>query len=333
MAVTTIFIDSHDHLATTEGELKYLGAAAVINAKTSDTRFGTGEAANLCAILRSGLVTAQRAWVFGLAYRPTTTDVRIAEILESALPQSELRYGTSGFLELYSGGSLLQRGTHPLRQGVWGYIEWATFIDNTVGTSCVQLNGAVMDINVSGVDTQGQAANNGTRYEFGHDVGGNPQGDFDDIYVRTGATLGTGFFLGDVRVRAVYPDGAGASTQWTPDSGTNFERVDETTNDNDTSYVETATVTERDSYTFGDVPTDATIFGITLVATATRVTSGNTVTPYARVGGTNYDGTATATQVAVYKPSLPSLFLVSPDTSVAWTATEVNASEFGILKL
>lgn len=50
------------------------------------------------------------------------------------------------------------------------------------------------------------------------------------------------------------PDGAGSSTQWTPDAGSNYARVNEdSAPDDDTTYVEDAAAAQLDLYTFGNL--------------------------------------------------------------------------------
>lgn len=74
------------------------------------------------------------------------------------------------------------------------------------------------------------------------------------------------------------PDGDGAYSQWTPNSGsTHYTRVDETNCNGTTDYNRETTVGERDSYTvsLATVPTAATITQIEIVPCASRNTTGS----------------------------------------------------------
>ena len=86
---------------------------------------------------------------------------------------------------------------------------------------------------------------------FSNDGGAIPY--FDDLYVCDGSGSVNNDFLGDVRVVTVRPNGAGGSTQWTPDSGSNYARVNETISGEDSNYVEDGTSGHEDRYAYGDL--------------------------------------------------------------------------------
>jgi hypothetical protein len=56
---------------------------------------------------------------------------------------------------------------------------------------------------------------------------------------------------------------------------------------------------------------------------------GNTVTPFARIGTTNYDQTALPLQGT--SKSVVASLPVNPATGAAWTASDIAAAEFGFL--
>jgi hypothetical protein len=331
MSVATIFIDSAEHLQTAEAELKYVGTAGVITSIIQDTRLSRPNAYGSAATLRSGAVTAQRAWVVGLAYRPTAYDARICAIRDAAGDQADLYYSSNGLLQVRRGGStVLATGSQHLKWGVWRYIEFGLFIDSAVGTAHVRLDGLDVDISFGRGNTQGSGTNSGVRYEIGNSTAVPTKGDYGDVYVRSGASYSViTDFLGDRVVEALYPDGAGNYTDWTPDAGSNFERVDEELNDGDTSYVETATPSDRDTYTFSDLAGTVTIDAVQVTSCCKR-TAADTITMTTRIGGVDYDGSA-QTPTSLYRPE-NELWVSSPASASSWTQSEVNGAEFGQIR-
>ena len=69
---------------------------------------------------------------------------------------------------------------------------------------------------------------------------------FDDI------AIGSGGWLGDIRIEAIIPDSDTATAQWTPSTGSdNYAMVDEIP-PNDSDFVYTETNSDRDVYTLSD---------------------------------------------------------------------------------
>jgi len=142
----------------------------------------------------------------------------------------------------------------------------------------------------------------------------------------------------------VLPDGAGASTQWTPDAGSNYARVNETTApDDDTSYVQTATAAQTDSYTFDDIVAGTTPgypywgpseFTAVLMQSFYRQVDASEVDE-ASYDHYLFDGALSLTDGPFSEASdfsyhfAESFFPLQPDGS-AWDLASFNAMEFGI---
>ena len=140
------------------------------------------------------------------------------------------------------------------------------------------------------------------------------------------------------------PDGAGASAQWTPDSGSNYARVSETTApDDDTSYIQTATSAQTDSYTFANIVAGTTVgypfwsvfeFNSVLVQSFYRQVDASEATELSydhRV----WDGALESTDGSFSDDDdfdyhfAESFFPLQPDGS-AWDLASFNAMEFGV---
>lgn len=81
--------------------------------------------------------------------------------------------------------------------------------------------------------------------------------------------LATGGYLGDQRVVSRFVTGNGSHVEWTPNTGTAAECVDDTFPDGDTTYIETSTVGDRASFEHDDA--DAETTDVTAVMLASRI--------------------------------------------------------------
>lgn len=247
--------------------------------------------------------------------------------------QGNLAYNSSGQLRICRGPgqtSVLATSTPAMSANTWHHIECKYVCHNTAGSAVVKLDGVEV-INVSGVDTSdnGAAALDGVMM-FGANSDPNPNSkDYDDLWVVDTSGSVNNDFLGRCSVVALHPDGAGGSTQWTPNTGTNHGAVDEVGQDGDTTYVASATAGNKDLYAFGnlgasDVPLAVEVFAVTKKDDATARTFATTM----RSGATDADG-PTYTQTTSY--DYTELYRdTDPDTSAAWTKAGVDALQAGV---
>jgi hypothetical protein len=158
--------------------------------------------------------------------------------------------------------------------------------------------------------------------------------DFDDLYICDGAGSTNNNFLGDCRVDAFAANGNGNSSQLTGSDGNstdNYLLVDDaTTIDDDTTYVEHATVGNKDTYACANMShTPTSIFGVQVCANAKKDDAGaKSLCTVTRSGGADTDGAtqALSTSYTYYREILEQ----DPNGPIAWTATNFNAAEFGI---
>jgi hypothetical protein len=128
------------------------------------------------------------------------------------------------------------------------------------------------------------------------------------------------------------PDGAGAETNWTPNTGANYAAVDEASNDGDTTYVSKNTTIGNDTYDIetSALLTGATINSVTVYASAKYVQSGSGTVPAAptiyqlvRVGATTYvsaTGDSTGTSYA----NTSNTWETNPADSEAWEKADID---------
>jgi hypothetical protein len=241
-----------------------------------------------------------------------------------------LRWNAAGVLGLYRGGTLIATASVTVREpvGVWHYIEMSATIADSGGTCVVKINGTEV-INFTGDTKNAGTATTIDAIRFQRTVPGNVY--WDDYYLcdATGsAPYNT--FLGEVRVQALMPTGAGASTQWTPSTGANWAAVDEVP-PSATDYVLTATSGFRDTYAMSDLTgTVNTVLAARTYALAKKSDTGAaSIKIVDRSGSTDYYSTSAAL-ATTDTTMLGTLRITDPATSAAWTASGVNALQAGV---
>ncbi len=112
----------------------------------------------------------------------------------------------------------------------------------------------------------------------------------DDLYFADTEGTENNDFLGDIRIDTIHPNGAGNYSQLTPSAGNNYECIDET-GYSSSDYVEGANAGEKDSYTYGSVPTDlddTSIYGLQVRQNCKRTAPATNIKidPFIRIGST-----------------------------------------------
>jgi hypothetical protein len=163
-------------------------------------------------------------------------------------------------------------------------------------------------------------------------------GVYDDWYVLdgSGSAPWTDFF-GDIRVDALFPTAEGASSAWTPLSGTdNALMVNDTAPNDDTSYVSTVTPGAIDTHVVQDAPVaGSVIYGCQMCISTKKADAGSaTIAPIVRSAGPGGVPAVADYQGTTKFPGLTYAFLMqmyqtNPATGALWTEAELNAAEFG----
>ncbi|MDE3016307.1 MAG: hypothetical protein KGI29_05215, partial [Pseudomonadota bacterium] len=126
---------------------------------------------------------------------------------------------------------------------VWQYIEVYGVIAATGGAVTVRVNETVV-LSVVSADTSYRGSTGVDQISFSYNVV------VDDFYIcdNSGASLNN--FLGNTRVPAQFPNGAGSSTQWTPTGSASFNwQLASNPYMDDSSYVSCGTPGDIDLYT------------------------------------------------------------------------------------
>lgn len=209
----------------------------------------------------------------------------------------------------------------PITDGVWTHIEVRVEISSSDVTMDLYINNEHI-----GQLTTGHAGNsmpNPTAYRFGW----KGVRFWSNLFIDNGVTR-----KGDSSVITLWVDGNDSPTDWIPLSGTNYEMVDETRCDQDTTYNSSANVDDEDRFTLQNLPTDGDILGIQVVACVKKTAEGSGNFKL-RIS----DGTNTHDSVDYY-PAYNNYrffrFIVenNPWTGLPWTKSDIDGLRVGIIR-
>ncbi len=232
----------------------------------------------------------------------------------------EIRRGTSG-------GTILATSTLTglIVAGTYQHVEFSFTISDTVGTFDIKINGiAVAWSLVTGTITTQDTRNGGTaavtRLFWWFSQTGQ---DWTDLYYNQSG------YWGDGRIEMLKPTAEGNSSQWTPSTGTdNSALVDDQTPNDDTDYVSSGNVGDKDTNVMADlVSTGGTIQCVQGVDYFRKDDAGvRSIVGVMRLSGTEVDS-AVASSSSTYS------YLRDPRTTKpgggAWAIADVNNNEKG----
>ncbi|MDP3739095.1 MAG: hypothetical protein Q8R02_17005 [Hyphomonadaceae bacterium] len=262
--------------------------------------------------------------------------------------QCTITVTTTGVIQLRTGS---QTGTivadssalspsPPIISGAYQFIEVYFDIGNgsspADGACEVRVDGVTV-IDVTGVDTQGQATNNCEQVACNSNIDGPSTMDMADLYCVDLTGANNNDFLGDTQWLDIIPDADTAASDWTRNTGSNdFEMVDDTTPDADTTYIAATTAAEISRFGLGDIPATAS----TVVAVVTKVMARKTdagaanleVSVRSTLSSPVADSTGADRPITEAYTYYRDTFEVDPATGVAWTPAGVNAIQVAVEK-
>jgi hypothetical protein len=256
----------------------------------------------------------------------TTTQVALQVNADGTLTVARNDADTVG-IATTAAGVALGSSTAALSALTWYHGAIKVTFHGSTGTVEVRIDGAPW-VTVTGADTVYTANASADRVALGA-VGMTAY--FDDAFQADGAAGSVTDFPGRVSVHSkIASAGDGASAEFVPASGTdNGAMVDDATPDDDSTYNAATAAGEVDTYAFGALGVTGTVVGVQVCNYARKTdVDPCDVRAVARVDGVEYFGDVVAApeDYAV----LRQVFEENPDTSAAWTVTEVDASEFGL---
>lgn len=283
-----------------------------------------------------GLGAAQ-TWFVGCAFMYGTAGVAsdiIALIDAGGNTHCTVRMGSDQKLYVTRAGTtLIGPGATTLTINVWYYIEFKVKIDDTTGTADVRVNG-LLDLSGTGLDTRNGGSASADRVQLGSLIDNTPfTGYWDDFYACDSSGSVNNDYLGDIRVVPLYPNGNGATSNLAGSDGNsvnNYALVNEVgDNDGDTSYVQSATVNDKDTYAMDDLtPTSGTVYGVKTVLSVKKDDAGaRSVAAITRLSGTEVLGSDRA--LSTTYQHLWDIRETKPGGG-SWSIADVNGVEVGM---
>lgn len=248
----------------------------------------------------------------------------------------EIVNGASTFeLRLVKGATVIATTAESFVHGSWHHFELKVTPNTSTGAYELRHN----EVNVlsgSGVNTANTGSNQADGFAIRFSTT-TTNVRLDDIAVWGASGAAPTDFIGDSVVEGIEIDGAGASTQWTPSAGSNFQNVDDPGNavpaDTGTGgNNQSDTNGQRDLYSYGDLTQiDGTILFVQLDTQLAMSATGsrNVKTKYRDPDTTVVDVATHAVTQTVYA-SFPDVMSVNPNTAAAWDAAEINGGQFGV---
>jgi hypothetical protein len=266
----------------------------------------------------------------------------LASIRYNGSPQIYLQRNGDGTLSVirYDGGAntVLATSFRTLADTGWFYVEFYGKIDPTVGVYEARVDGTRW-LSATGVNTSstGDSVANQVRVTNNSVLSDGAAAIVDDFYISDddaeGGSASIVGFAGPVKIAYQQITADGASSEWTPLSGSNYQNVDDgpaSGKDDDASYVATLTDGAVDLYTRGSFEE----IGVTIKAVAVHSWAekqdalSRRLAPTAYVGGVEYPGDYT--DLSTSYAMVFHAFERNPATGAEWTRAAVNAAQFGV---
>lgn len=228
-------------------------------------------------------------------------------------------------------GTVIGTSSAAITFNVWNCIEFRLVVDDTAGILTCKINGAT-EIDETDIDTQA-TANANVGYVC---VGASPAngsyrmwGYWDDVAINDTSGTVNNSWVGRGGIYGLKPSAAGTHTDFTPDSGDNYSRVDDVPPDDDTSYVESDQVGDIDTYALEDLtPTEGAITAVKWIARAKLAEAGTgDFQRVLRHNGADYNGSDLSVDVSY--AYFTEILDQAPD-STEWSIAKVNALEAGM---
>jgi hypothetical protein len=333
--MTLLHATGFDHLTTAaQLDVKYT-AINNCTAVTGIKRTGNGS----LQIVNGGdfyvlIPTSVNEGVVGCAFRLTEPTAGFFHINIYSSIGIEIRISvyTTAIVVYRGGGSAeLTREYLTIPTNAWHHIQVKFKLDQTTGYVVVRFNELEI-INITNQDTRFYSGTtNWLQTYLGHNSGGTTH--IDDLYICDLTGSINNDFLGDLEVITLFPDGNGTTSDFTgsdADSTDNYLHVDESTPDDDTSYVEDETIDNVDLYTIDNFTgTPTAIHGVQVVSYVKKTDSQSRHSRnLIRTGGTNYEG-ADYNLTTAYDFNID-IWEENPNTATAWTPTDINGLEIGL---
>lgn len=247
---------------------------------------------------------------------------------------------------LNKAGTVLAQSLVPIRCGAWTHLQiyWniVSRANNAVGQVIVYDEGAeILNYDGALVNNPNEGSNVLNQSEV-TSINLNGVGDavigtqalvrHTDIVICDSAGSDHNGFQGDVMVETIRPNGAGNYTDFTPSAGSNYQNVDETTPDGDTTYNSSGTLDHKDSYAMSALASVTGAVKAVMLNANIRTPEAALIQAKLLLRASGVDAESVAFNVNRSYLHRRAAFNTDGDGS-AWTIAKVNAMEAGVHRL
>jgi hypothetical protein len=336
-----LFLDSFDHYADADVFKKWTG--------TYRTFFGVGPTVEITSSGRFGnkaglfingmgqmwlaktLGPTGNGAVVGAAMRPQImASTPIFYFALGGSVQCAMVMNVTGTITLYRGSTVLGTSTRAVPVPLnWNYYELKVTVATSGASISARVNGEVY-LALTGQNCADTGTNGWDQIWLSSQFYTYSWTYYDDLYVLDQSGAANNDFWGDVRIDPHYPSGAGSSTDFTPNVDTNWQNVDDTAPDGDTTANSSLAADDIDSFTHEALKNPgATIRGVQMLGSFSKDKAGPAlVSNRLEFGGVEYLGSGYAPTQGDYGWAIDAHGL-SPDSGIAWAESEFNAMQMG----
>lgn len=298
--MSLLFMESADHQAAAQMTRKWtsMSGAAIVPGL-----HGNGWTATTC---RMGLVFGNDVIQFGCAMKFASLGCVILSMADGGVTtQHQVTVQQDGSVvgNRFTGAATQLFLTAPdlIKTGQWYYIEYQALVHATLGTIQLRVNG-IEFINLTGLNTTGVTFDGVLRSFAMSDASAVTHDDLivmdtvdDGLDDPRWPSGGGGFdqFLGQIEIIVKRPNGAGFKAEFVPNTGANWQNVDDTTPDDDTTYnaCAAADVGDEDIHEFEDLAVGEDILGAQHLVCSRKTEEGiASLKPIIRQDGVNFEG-------------------------------------------
>lgn len=265
------------------------------------------------------------------------TTAYLAQIRDSGNgDQCTLWITSTGALQLRNGNTGTVLGTSDagvITVGSYQFFEARFTISNASGACEVRLDNDIV-LNVTGVDTQGTSNSGADQMDICKVA--SPDGceiDLTDFQFR--GTTEVDDFLGDIVWAKRLLNADTAQTDFVRNTGSNdFEAIDDTTPDDDTTYIESQAVGDISEFGMEDTPANVSEIVAVVLRTLMKKTDAGVGTAQVSIISAQGSPETTAAGQDAAVPSTytyrDDIFEVDPATGIAWLSDGFDAARYKI---
>lgn len=227
--------------------------------------------------------------------------------------------------------TVLGTSTNSIPTNVWINVSVEVYIHDTAGTVTLKVNDQPQ-ITLTSQDTKDGSSTTTNRLRLLKPLNMGTVY-FDDVVFGDNSGSDLTAYPGDMHIEMLTVDGNGNTNNWTvSNSGSsNYQMVDETPADNDTTYVYSSTATDKELYTLSNLTATADTFYAVQVRTKARkeLAGFREINNTMRSSTSESDGPAAAVGVDLYQ-WVDWINENDPNGGVNWTESAINALEVGV---